>query len=52
MNLPLTPVRFLRYSEQHVPRKTAVVCGERRFIYAEFGGRVARLLNEPFVVMA
>ncbi len=43
MNLPLTPVRFLRYSEQQYPRKTAVVCGERRFIYAEFGGRVARL---------
>jgi fatty-acyl-CoA synthase len=43
MNLPLTPTRFLRYSEQQFPRKTAVVCGERRFTYAEFGDRVGRL---------
>jgi len=43
MNLPLTPVRFLRYSEQQFPRKTAVVCQDRRFTYAEFGDRVARL---------
>jgi fatty-acyl-CoA synthase len=43
MNLPLTPVRFLRYSEQQFPRKTAVVCGERRFTYSEFGDRVGRL---------
>lgn len=43
MNLPLTPVRFLRYSEQQYPRKTAVVCGEQQFTYVEFGQRVARL---------
>jgi len=43
MNLPLTPVRFLRYSEQQYPRKTAVVCGEQRFTYADFGQRVGRL---------
>jgi acyl-CoA synthetase (AMP-forming)/AMP-acid ligase II len=43
MNLPLTPVRFLRYAEQQFPQKTAVVCGERRFSYAEFGDRAARL---------
>ncbi len=43
MNLPLTPVRFLRYSEQQFPRKTAVVCQERRFTYAEFADRVGRL---------
>jgi fatty-acyl-CoA synthase len=43
MNLPLTPVRFLRYSEQQFPNKTAVVCGERRFTYADFGDRVGRL---------
>ncbi len=42
-NPPLTPVRFLRYSEQQFPRKTAVVCGEQRFTYAEFGDRAARL---------
>src|SRR5271167_554898 len=36
MNVPLTPVRFLRYAEQQYPRKTAVVCGDRRFLrYAE-----------------
>ena len=43
MNLPLTPVRFLRYSEEQFPRKTAVVCQDRRFTYAEFGDRVRRL---------
>ena len=43
MNLPLTPVRFIRYSEQQFPRKTAVVCQERRFSYAEFADRVGRL---------
>ena len=43
MNLPLTPVRFLRYSEEQFPRKTAVVCQDLRFTYAEFGNRVARL---------
>ncbi|HTW57695.1 MAG TPA: long-chain-fatty-acid--CoA ligase [Terriglobales bacterium] len=43
MNLPLTPVRFLRYAELQFPRKTAVVCQDLRFTYAEFGDRVARL---------
>jgi fatty-acyl-CoA synthase len=43
MNIPLTPVRFLRYSEQQFPRKTAVVCQHRRFTYVEFGDRVGRL---------
>ena len=43
MNLPLTPVRFLRYAEQQFPRKTAVVCGEHRFTYSEFADRVSRL---------
>src|SRR5271155_4432519 len=43
MNVPLTPVRFLRYAEQQYPRKTAVVCGEHRFTYAEFADRVAHL---------
>src|SRR5713226_1691618 len=46
MNLPLTPVRFLRYSEQQFPRKTAVVCQDLRFTYAEFGNRVARRRRE------
>ena len=43
MNLPLTPVRFLRYAESQFPDKTAVVCQDLRFSYAEFGDRVRRL---------
>jgi fatty-acyl-CoA synthase len=43
MNIPLTPVRFLRYAEEQFPRKTAVVCQDKRFTYAEFGDRVRRL---------
>jgi fatty-acyl-CoA synthase len=43
MNLPLTPIRFLRYAEQQYPRSTAVVCGDDRFTYAQFADRVARL---------
>jgi fatty-acyl-CoA synthase len=43
MNLPLTPIRFLRYAEQQFPSKTAVVCGEQRFTYAEFAERASRL---------
>lgn len=45
MNLPLTPARFLRYAEQQFPRKTAVVCQDRRFTYAEFADRVGRLAD-------
>jgi len=43
MNIPLTPIRFLRYAEQQFARKTAVVCGEERFTYAQFADRAARL---------
>src|SRR6267142_1983521 len=43
MNIPLTPVRFLRYAQQQFPRKTAIVCGADSFTYAEFGDRAARL---------
>src|SRR5580704_15608762 len=43
MNLPLTPVRFLRYAEQQFPGKTAVVCGDERFTYIELGERAGRL---------
>ena len=43
MNIPLTPLRFLRYAEQQFPGKTAVVCDAHRFSYAEFAGRTARL---------
>jgi fatty-acyl-CoA synthase len=43
MNIPLTPVRFLRYAQQQFPHKTAIVCGSQRFTYAEFSERAARL---------
>src|SRR5690242_14536404 len=43
MNIPLTPVRFLRYAEQQFAGKTAVVCGDHRFTYAQFGERAGRL---------
>ena len=43
MNVPLTPLRCLRYAEQQYPRRTAVVCGELRFTYAQFAERAARL---------
>ena len=43
MNVPLTPIRFLRYAEQQFPHKTAVVCREQRFTYAQFADRAGRL---------
>jgi fatty-acyl-CoA synthase len=43
MNIPLTPVRFLRYAEQQFPGKTAVVCGNLRFTYAQLAERASRL---------
>ena len=43
MNIPLTPVRFLRYAEQQFSAKTAVVCGDRRFTYRELAERARRL---------
>src|ERR1700688_4577937 len=43
MNIPLTPIRFLRYAEQQYPGKTAIVCGDRRLTYAQFGERASRL---------
>jgi fatty-acyl-CoA synthase len=43
MNIPLTPLRFLRYAAQQYPRRTAVVCGDQRFNYTEFADRTARL---------
>jgi fatty-acyl-CoA synthase len=43
MNIPLTPLRFLRYAEQQYPNETAVVCGDLRFTYAQFADRANRL---------
>ena len=42
MNIPLTPLRFLRYSSREYPARTAVVCGEQRFTYAQFAERTAK----------
>jgi fatty-acyl-CoA synthase len=43
MNIPLTPVRFLRYAEQQYPDRTAVICGRERFTYSQLAERVGRL---------
>ena len=43
MNIPLTPLRFLRYAAQQYPRRTAVVCNDDRFTYAQMAERVSRL---------
>jgi fatty-acyl-CoA synthase len=43
MNIPLTPLRFIRYAERQYPGRTAVVCGEKRYTYAQFAERTRRL---------
>jgi fatty-acyl-CoA synthase len=43
MNIPLTPIRFLRYAREQFPNNLAVICGGNRFTYAEFAERSARL---------
>lgn len=43
MNIPLTPIRFLRYAEQQFPKSEAIVCGKERFTYAQFANRATRL---------
>ena len=43
MNIPLTPIRFLRYAEQQFPGKTGIICGGERFTYAQFADRAQRL---------
>jgi fatty-acyl-CoA synthase len=43
MNIPLTPLRFLRYAERQYPTRTAVVCKEKRYNYKEFADRTRRL---------
>jgi fatty-acyl-CoA synthase len=43
MNIPLTPLRFLRHAEQQYPHRTAVVCNEQRFTYEQFADRARRL---------
>lgn len=43
MNLPLTPVRFMRHAESLFRQKDGIVCGENRFTYGEFGRRCDQL---------
>ena len=43
MNIPLTPLRFLRYAEEQFGGRTAIVCGDERFTYKEFAERVSLL---------
>jgi len=43
MNIPLTPIRFLRYAREQFPNKIGVICGDQRFRYAQFADRCARL---------
>jgi len=43
MNVPLTPLRCIRYAEEQFPLNTAVVCDSHRFTYRQFADRAARL---------
>jgi fatty-acyl-CoA synthase len=43
MNIPLTPVRFLYRAVDLYPRKEAVVSGDLRFNYTQFGTRCEQL---------
>jgi fatty-acyl-CoA synthase len=43
MNLPLTPIRCLYRAVDLYPQKIGIVCGHKRFTYAQFGARCERL---------
>lgn len=43
MNIPLTPIRFLRYAREQFPNTVGVICGHERFTYAQFSDRAGRL---------
>jgi fatty-acyl-CoA synthase len=43
MNIPLTPLRYLRYAEEQYPRRVGIVCGDKRFTYGEYADRSYRL---------
>ena len=45
MNIPLTTLRCLERAADLFGRKTGVVCGEKRFTYAEMADRCARLAS-------
>ena len=43
MNIPLSPLRFLRHAERQYAGRAAVVSRGERFTYRQFGERVGRL---------
>src|ERR1700730_15342010 len=43
MNIPLTPLRFLRYADRQYPTRTAVVRKEKRYNYKQFADRTRHL---------
>src|ERR1044072_5432566 len=43
MNVPLSPIRFLRYAGEQFAEDQAIVCGDHRFTAAQFADRAARL---------
>jgi len=43
MSVPLTPIRFLYRGVDLFGKKVGIVCGAKRFTYAEFGARSERL---------
>src|SRR5437773_9698901 len=43
MNIPLTPLRFLRYAEEQFPNVTAVVCRDQRLTYSQVAKRASQL---------
>src|SRR6058998_869833 len=43
MNVPLTPLRFLRRAADLYAHKEGVVCGASRFCYGEFSRRAGQL---------
>jgi fatty-acyl-CoA synthase len=43
MNIPLTPIRFLRYARDQFPRKVGIICDRHRFTYEQFSDRALRL---------
>ena len=45
MNIPLTPIRFLKRARQQFGRKTGVVDGDQSWTYAEYDSRCRQLAN-------
>jgi fatty-acyl-CoA synthase len=45
MKFPLTPLRCLHRAIDLYGAKVGVVCGDRRFTYAEFGARCQKLAS-------